>query len=330
MSEEIILGAVQAAPVIFNREASCEKAVRLIHEAGSMGVRLAAFGETWLPGYPWFNLAWGYPLGQEAAVEYLASGVTIPGPCTDALCDAAKAAGVDVAIGVAELDATSSGTIYATLLFIGSEGKILGKHRKIKPTATERIMWGEGDGKSITVHDRPYGRLSGLNCWENQMVLPAYALMMQGTQFHASVWPGGEPYTRQTFITQALCSQAACYGIMAGGVIREEDIPEKYHPMLPMRAFPRTGDSAIIGPRGEILAGPLNKEEGILTAKASLDAIRSAKAWVDTCGHYSRPDIFDFRMHGKRLVPGQTYDPNEVAVPDSTDPAPEPGNGESG
>ncbi|VAX17581.1 hypothetical protein MNBD_NITROSPINAE03-1126, partial [hydrothermal vent metagenome] len=304
MGDEIILGAIQAAPVIFNKEASCEKAVKLIREAGSKGVNLAVFGETWLPGYPWFNIAWAEPLGQEAAEEYLASGVTIPGPCVDALCDAAKDASCDVAIGVAELDPVSQGTIYATLLFIGSEGKILGKHRKIKPTAAERIMWGEGDGKSFEVYERPYGKLSGLNCWEHQMVLPGYALMMKGTQFHASVWPGGEPYTRQTFLTQAFCSQAGCYGVMAGGIIREEDIPEKYQPMLPMRAVPRTGHSAIISPKGEILAGPLNAEEGIVTAKASLSVIRSAKAWSDVSGHYSRPDIFEFKVHGEPLIPG--------------------------
>lgn len=199
MVDEILLGAIQAAPIIFNKEASCEKAVKLIREAGSMGVTLAVFGETWLPGYPWFNVAWAEPLGQEAAAEYIASGVTIPGPCTDALCEAAKEACCDVVIGIAELDQISKGTIYATLLFIGSEGKILGKHRKIKPTATERIIWGEGDGKSLEVYERPYGKLSGLNCWEHQMVLPGYALIMKGTQFHASVWPGGEPNTRQTF-----------------------------------------------------------------------------------------------------------------------------------
>lgn len=312
MGDEIILGAIQAAPVIFNKEASCEKAVKLIGEAGSMGVNLAVFGETWLPGYPWFNVAWAEPLGQEAAAEYLASGVKIPGPCTDALCEAAKEAGCDVAIGVAELDPVSHGTIYATLLFIGSEGKILGKHRKIKPTATERIMWGEGDGKSLEVYDRPYGKLSGLNCWEHQMVLPGYALMMKGTQFHASVWPGGEPNTRQTFLTQAFCAQAGCYGIMAGGIIREEDIPEKYRPMLPLRAVPRTGDSAIISPTGEILAGPLNAEEGIVTAKASLNAIRSAKAWNDVCGHYSRPDIFEFKVHGESMIPGAHPEHNET------------------
>jgi len=307
MAEEIIIGAAQAAPVIFNREASCEKAIGFIREAGKMGVRLLVFGETWLPGYPWFNVAWAEPLGQAAAVDYLASGVTIPGPCVDALCDAAKEASCDVAIGVAELDATSAGTIYATLLFIGAEGEVLGKHRKIKPTATERIMWGEGDGKSLTVYPRPYGRLSGLNCWENQMVLPGYALMMQGTQFHASVWPGGEPFTRQTFLTQALCSQASCYGILAGGLIREQDIPEKYQAMLPLRAVPRTGDSCIIGPRGNVLAGPLHMEEGIVTATASQDEIRAAKAWIDTCGHSARPDMFEFYMHGKKMVPCRTY-----------------------
>ena len=312
MKEEIVIGAIQAAPVIFNRDASCEKACRLIREAGAQGARLAVFGETWLPGYPWFNVAWATPLGQQAAVEYLASGVTIPGPCTDALCAAAKDANCDVAIGVAELDAASAGTIYATLLFIGAEGKILGKHRKIKPTATERIMWGEGDGKSLTVHDRPYGKLGGLNCWENQMILPGYALMMQGIQFHASIWPGGEPFTRQTFLTQAFCAQASCYGVLAGGLIREQDIPSKYHAMLPLRAVPRTGDSCIIGPKGDIIAGPLRGEEGIVTAKASLDEIRSAKAWTDVCGHYSRPDIFEFYMHGKRMVPGQTFPAGEA------------------
>ena len=303
MRGKIRIGAVQAAPVIFNREASCQKAVEWIRKAGGMDVRLAVFGETWLPGYPWFNVAWADPMGQEAAVEYLASGVPIPGPCVDALCAAAREAGTDVVIGVAELDAASEGTIYCTLLFIGAEGKVLGKHRKTKPTATERIMWGEGDGRSIKVHQRDYGRISGLNCWEHQMVLPGYALMAQGTQFHASVWPGGEPYTRQTFLTQAFCSQAACYGIMAGGLIREEDIPERFKKMLPLRAVPRTGDSAIIGPKGNIIAGPLHGEEGILVAEASLDEIRSAKAWLDVCGHYSRPDIFDVRMHGRPLGP---------------------------
>lgn len=301
MGVEILLGVAQAAPVIFDRQASCEKAAGLIRKAGSMGVGYLAFGETWLPGYPWFNVDWASPLGQEAAEAYLASGVTIPGPEVDELCSAAKDAGCDVAIGVAEVDETSMGTIYCTLLFIGSEGTVLGKHRKIKPTATERIMWGEGDGSSITVYDRPYGKISGLNCWEHQMMLPGYALMAQGTQFHASVWPGGEPFTRQTFLTQAFCSQGACYGLMAGGVIREKDIPEKFKPMLPLRAVPRTGDSAIIGPKGDILAGPLHGEEGILTAKGSYRDIRSAKAWMDVCGHYSRPDIFEFRLKAPKI-----------------------------
>jgi len=265
-------------------------------------------------------VAWAEPLGQEAAVDYLASGVTIPGPCVDGLCSAAKDASCDVAIGVAELDQASQGTIYATLLFIGAEGVVLGKHRKIKPTATERIMWGEGDGTSIRVYERPYGRLSGLNCWEHQMVLPEYALTMQGTQFHASVWPGGEPFTRQTFLTQAFCSHAACYGVLAGGLIREEDIPTKYKPLLPLRAVPRTGDSAIISPKGEVLAGNLHMEEGILTAKASLREIRSAKAWMDVCGHYGRPDIFEFKLNGKSLKPGGEAPP----VPPDSDGAQEP------
>ena len=163
------LAAIQAEPVYFDLEASTDKACRLILEAGAKGATLAAFGESWLPGYPFF--VWGSATGPMAA-DYLANALEIPSPATDRLCEAAGQAHIDVVIGIAERDPRTRGTVYCTLLFIDNQGTILGKHRKLKPTHRERTAWGEGDGSGLKVYDRPYARISGLNCWEHTMVLP--------------------------------------------------------------------------------------------------------------------------------------------------------------
>ena len=209
------LAAIQAEPVYFDRQASTEKACRLIREAGAQGATLAAFGESWLPGYPFF--VWGSSTGSMAA-EYLANAVEIPSATTGQLCEAARQAHMDVVIGLAERDSQTQGTVYCTLLFIGSEGTILGRHRKLKPTHRERTAWGEGDGSSLTVYDRPYAKISGLNCWEHNMVLPGYALMAQGTQIHVAAWPGMKN-SRHMFLSRAFASQASAYVIDVGTLL---------------------------------------------------------------------------------------------------------------
>jgi predicted amidohydrolase len=327
---EFTLAAVQAAPVFFDREASTEKACRLIAEAGARGATIAAFGECWLPGYPFFCFNRPSPLWWQAAAEYLANGVEIPGPETERLCAAARTAGIDVVIGVAERDPVSHGTIYCTLLFIGREGVILGRHRKIKPTHQERAVWGEGDAAGLVVHQRPYARLSGLNCWEHNVVLPGYVLMAQGTQIHIAAWPGRELaapppphvslWARQTLLSRAFASQAGCYVVMAAGLGRPEDIPERYRELL---FAPYTGDSAIIDPRGEIIAGPVSGEE-ILLAAGSLEAVYAARVAVDVGGHYSRPDLLQVLVNREPLqrvrdvspVAASTASPLLEAAPD--------------
>jgi nitrilase len=290
------LAAIQAAPVYFDREASTEKACALIKEAGAKGATVAAFGETWLPGYPFFVFAQTQPLTFNALAEYIANGVEIPSPTTDKLCAAAKSAGIDVVIGIVERDRVTQGTVYCTLLFIGHDGRILGRHRKIKPTFVERAAWGEGDAQGLRVHERPYGRISGLNCWEHNLMLPGYALAAQGTQIHVAAWPGREPpavpanvtlWPRQLLLSRAFASQAACYVIAVGGVRRLADTPERYRELSTGEA---TGDSYIIDPRGEIIAGPAEGET-ILIAEGSMEAVLAAKAAADIGGHYSRPDI---------------------------------------
>ena len=288
------VAAIQAHPVYFDRQASTQKACDLILEAGGLGVSLAAFGESWLPGYPFF--AWGAVIRFDPAAQaaYLANAVEIPSSTTEKLCEAARTAGIDVVIGIAERDGQTHGTIYCTLLFIGSEGGILGRHRKLKPTHRERTVWGEGDGSSLTVYDRPYARISGLNCWEHNMLLPGYALMSQGTQLHVAAWPGGVR-SRHLILSRAFASQAAAYVVDVNGLLFSDRVPKAYQEYADQHG-PHPGESCIVDPHGEVIAGPAQGET-ILTADCSTEQILTAKAFCDVAGHYSRPDVFQLRIN---------------------------------
>lgn len=295
---EFTLAAVQAAPVYFDREASTEKACQLIEAAAQKGATIAAFGETWLPGYPFFHSVGQSPLRIKAATEYLANAVEIPSRTTDHLCTAARRAGIDVVIGVVERDKRTQGTVYCTLLFISREGKILGRHRKLKPTGTERSIWGDGDGVGLTVYELPYGAISGLNCWEHMMLLPAYALMAQGTQIHIAAWPGLHGVSKGLLLSQAFAVQAGCYVIAVGSLRLREHVPERYREL---HKNDNTGNSCIIDPQGEVIAGPVVGEEAILTAHGSLEKVLEAKSTRDIGGHYSRPDVLQLVVHRRPL-----------------------------
>jgi len=303
---EFTLAAVQAAPVYFDREASTEKACQLILEAGKKGADLAAFGETWLPGYPFFHSS---ALANRGRVTYLSNAVEIPSPTTDRLCEAAKSAGVDVAIGVAELDPITKGTVYCTLLFISQDGEILGRHRKLKPTMGERTVWGDGDGVGLTVYERPYGRISGLNCWEHRMVLPGYALMALGTQIHVATWPFSwhlDPDLNQApLLSQAFAAQGACYVIATSALMRPEDVQEEYRDLAKSEIDEwigaKKGGCRIIAPSGDEIAQAAVDEETILTVSVSLEAVLHAKGFIDVGGHYSRPDVLQLHVNRRPL-----------------------------
>lgn len=295
------MAAIQAAPILFDKRASTEKAAELIIEAGAGKADLAVFGETWLPGYPFWVEGGVQDLTWEASADYIDNGVLIGGRETDALCSAARSANVDVVIGIAELDPKTRGSVYATALFISRDGDIIGRHRKLKPTHAERIIWADGDGWGLRAYPRDYARISALNCWEHQMMLPGYALVAQGTQVHCALWPGWEKtpgkdeycWARQHLLSRAFASQAAAYVVCAAGLRLKEHIPDR---LKPLGVWEHTGQSIIIDPRGEIIAGPVDGET-ILFADGSLDVVRRAKAACDIAGHYSRPDVFKFGVN---------------------------------
>ena len=294
--DRFTVAAIQAAPVFLDTKASTDKACALIAEAGRAGARLAAFGETWLPGYPrWVNAPIHVNTKRRIGGRYVDAAITVPGPETDRLRGAAQDAGVDVVIGVAERDALTQGTVYCTLVFISSEGEIIGRHRKLKPTYGERFAWGEGDGSGLRAWPRPYARISGLNCWEHNMVLPGYALIADGTQVHVAAFPGYES-TRQLVLCRAFASQAAAYVVLAGGMIDPADVEDEELRDAIAVLPAMTGDSYVIDPMGEVVAGPAVGET-MLLAEVSHARIREAKALCDTAGHYSRPDVLQLRIN---------------------------------
>ncbi len=309
MADTLRLAAIQAAASFFDKAEATDIAVRWIEAAAKDKPDVIAFGEAWLPGYPFFVDSPVDGLWWDAAAELLANGIRVGGPETDALCEAAKRAKADVVIGIVELDPQTEATLYCTMLTISREGEILNRHRKIKPTHHERSVWGDGDVKGLRPVSRPWGRLSALNCWEHNAVLPAYTLMARGTDVHVAAWPGREPETapsepvwaRQILLSRAFASQAGAWTICAAGIRMKAHVPERFQPLY---GFDHNGGSAIIDPRGEVVAGPLVGEEGVIVADADLSLARKCKMASDPAGHYSRPDLFRLEVDGEEVYPG--------------------------
>ena len=302
----IRVAAVQAAPVFLDREASVAKACRLIAEAGANGAQLAVFPETWLPGYPvWLDVApgaalWNHQPAKDAFVRLVANAVEVPGPVTDALATAASEAGCAVVMGINERErGRPSGTLYNTIVYLGADGRLLGKHRKLMPTYTERLVWGQGDGSTLGVFDTPLGRVGGLVCWEHWMPLARHAMHAAGEQVHAALWPTVEDI--HLVASRHYAFEGRCFVIAVGSVLRRDQVPEElaiFHgDTVDPDAYLLAGGSAIIGPNGHCLAGPLGTEEAILYADLDLARIPAEHLTFDAVGHYGRPDVFTLTVN---------------------------------
>jgi len=294
------VAAVQIAPVFLNRERTVEKALRYLDEAAAAGAKLVVFPEVLLPGYP--DWVWSVPpredLMDELYGELIENSVEIPGETTRRLCEAARAKGVFIVMGVNERNTEASGgSLYNTLLFINPEGELMGRHRKLIPTGGERLMWGQGDGSTLQVYDTPIGKMSGLICWENYMPLARYAMYAWGTRLHvASTWDRGEVWLASM---RHIAKEGQMYVISSCQALHRNDIPDraghkKYYPAD--RQWINAGDSAIVGPDGKIIAGPLHEAEGILYAEIDPKALAGPRWMLDVAGHYARPDVFQLSV----------------------------------
>lgn len=281
------VAAVQAAPVFLDREATVDKACHLIEQAGHEGARLIVFPETWVPTYPFWDMR--HP---DAWLELYRNAVEVPSPSTARLAAAARKAGAYVVIGVNERDAQTKGTLYNSLLYFDPEGTLMGVHRKLMPSVTERLIWGMGDGSGLHVFDTRLGRLGGLICWEHEMTLVKYAMYARGEQVHASVWPAWSTQRDHIqFGTRQYAYEGKCFVVVACGLLQAEVIPESWRGGIPPSGQIADGGSAIIAPDGSYIAGPVYEEETIVYGEIDLAQVALAKRLVDVAGHYSRPDV---------------------------------------
>lgn len=296
------VASVQAAPVFLNRKKSIAKACALIRRAAKRGARLIVFPEAFVPAYP--DWVWTVPPGnasiaRELYGELLDQSVSIPSAETDELCRAAKAANAYVVIGVNEKNVEASGaSIYNTLLYIDDRGQIMGKHRKLVPTAAERLVWAAGDGSTLDAYDTALGKLGGLICWENYMPLARYAMYAWGTQIYvAATWDSAESWLGTL---QHIAREGRCFVIGSCIVMRKDEIPDRYEfkALYPEdHEWINIGNSAIVNPSGHFIAGPVEKREEVLYAEIDSKQFGESHFMLDVAGHYARPDVFQLSVN---------------------------------
>lgn len=296
------VAAAQYAPHFLNLDKTVEKTCNLISEAGKNGANLIVFPEAFISGYP--DWVWLIPNGNSTVLDDLyqdlvENAVTIPDKTTHRLCKAAKDAGVYVAVGIHERNSEASGfTLFNTLLYINNLGEIIGKHRKLIPTGGERLVWGQGNGDTLTAFDTDFGKFGGLLCWENYMPLARQAMYSAGTEVYvAPTWDSSENWLLSM---RHIAREGGMFVISVCQAVRKDDIPDRYEfkQLYPDNSeWINSGNSCIINPRGDIIAGPSSNKQEILYAEIDLNLIAKSKRMFDVTGHYARPDVFRYEIN---------------------------------
>jgi nitrilase len=287
------VAAVQATPVFLDREATTEKACALVQEAAAGGAQLAVFPEAFVPTYP--DWVWRAPSWNDGRFLRLLyeNAVEVPGPVVDRLGAAAAEAGCYVAIGVDEIE---GGTLYNTLLYLGPDGRLLQRHRKLMPTGGERLVWGMGDGSELGVVRTPFGTVGGLICWENYMPLARAAVYAQGVDIYlAPTWDNDDVWQATV---RHIAKEGRVHVISVAPLLRGSDVPEALRRDLygGDEDWMSRGRSVIVRAGGEVLAGPVEEREEILYADLDVAAARAQRRMFDPVGHYSRPDVFRLQV----------------------------------
>lgn len=298
MKKLIKVAVVQAAPVLFDKVACIEKVGELTAEAAQSGAQLVLFPEAFIPAYP-RGMSFGTVVGsredwgRDHWQVYWENAVEMPGADVDRLGEIADKHNVYLVIGVVERDETH-GTLYCSILYFGPDGSLLHRHRKLKPTGTERLIWGEGDGKDLQVLATPLGRMGGLICWENYMPLARMALYQQNIQLYLA--PTADQRDSWQASMQHIACEGRCFVLSCNQFVQKEMYPSAFQAELDKApAIMSRGGSVIFSPLGELIAGPLWDEEGILYAELDVAACARAKLDFDVVGHYARPDVFDYQ-----------------------------------
>jgi len=296
MRERVIVGCVQAEPVILDRERTIDKLASLTGEAARAGAQLVVFPEAFVPAYPsssWARAlaAWNDERAKAAFARLAAQSVEIPGPAVERIGEAAREHGVWLVTGVNEIDPERPGTLYNTLLYHAPDGKLALRHRKLMPTNHERLVWGQGDGGGLRAFQTGLGRIGGLICWENYMPLARFALYESGVELYIASTADDRDEWQSTLVHIAQESRAF---VVSPCHLQHADHYPPDFPLAPLvagKGWIGRGGSAILGPDGAYLAGPLYDAEGILYATLDPARLHEERQRFDPAGHYHRPDI---------------------------------------
>jgi nitrilase len=291
--DSVRVAAIQATPVILDADATVDKAIGLLDEAAGRGARLAVFPEVFVPLYPsnsWAKEAAGFAGWDELWERLWANSVDIPGPLTERLVEACARHGLYCAIGVNERESERPGSLYNTLLLIGPDG-ILAKHRKLMPTMHERLFHGVGAGDDLAVTQTEIGRLGGLICWENRMPLARYAVYRGGPQ----IWlaPTADDSDGWLASMRHIAMESGAFVVSTAQFIPASAFPSDFPVPLPegKEVFNRGGAAIVEPDEGEVIAGPVYDQEGMVVADCDLRVSLHAKRWFDVVGHYAREDV---------------------------------------
>jgi len=302
------VAVVQAGSIADDTQATVEKAMALIADCKERGAQVAVFPEAFIGGYPKganFDIFIGARTldGRKEFESYHATAINVPGIETIALSNAAKQAGLFVVIGVIERD---GGTLYCTVLFFGPEGDLLGKHRKLMPTAAERLCWGFGDGSTLTTVDSPWGKIGSVICWENYMPLMRMAMYDKKVALYCA--PTADDRNSWAATMQHIALEGRCFVLSACQYLTRDGFSSKMKNKIPdsSGSVLMRGGSIIISPMGEILAGPHYEGEAILTAEIDLGDLVRGKFDFDVAGHYARPDVFRLVFDERAKLPVET------------------------
>ena len=317
MQEKLKAAVAQVSPVFMDKEATIEKTVKAMEEAAHSKAQIIVFSETHIPGYPYWRGA--NPISRWSAnqVEYMKNAVSVPGPDTEALCQAARDNEIVAVVGCTEMsDIPGSNTLYNTVLFIDADGTLLGRHRKLMPTHGERTVWGMGDSRDLKVFKTSVGTVGGLICYEHHMTLTKAAMAYLGEEIHCALWDGywvmdwhpGKKRRYQKGDDWHLCDiEYACkeYAMETQSFVLSacQYIPDDEMPDDTKDFNIASGGSSILNPAGVYLVEPVFNEETILYAELDQDDRRHTKAYVDALGHYARWDVLRLDIRGEPNKP---------------------------
>lgn len=307
MSDTITVAVVQASPIFMNLDASLVLAVDLVQRAASKGAKLIAFGETWLPGYPaWLDYSpnaalWNHEPTREVFAHLRRNSVVVPGRETETLGAIARECGVTLVIGVNERveQGAGNGTLYNSLLTFDQNGTLINHHRKLVPTYTERLVWGQGDAAGLEAVTTDAGRIGGLICWEHWMPLARQTLHTSGERIHIAVFPTVHEMHR--IASRHYAFEGRCFVMAAGLIMKAGDLPPQLAMSGEQESSPDKpllrGGSCIIAPDGSFVVEPVFDTEEIIVAELNLTLIDKEMMTLDVSGHYSRPDVFDVKVN---------------------------------